>query len=34
MYDYRCEYCEGTVKPRAVERESFKHNTDSSFWRT
>ena len=25
MYDYRCEYCEGTVKPRTVERESFKH---------
>ncbi len=25
MYEYRCEYCEGTVKPRTVERESFKH---------
>lgn len=25
MYGYRCEYCDGTVKPRAVERESFKH---------
>lgn len=25
MYGYRCEYCEGTVKPRKVERESFKH---------
>ncbi len=25
MYGYRCEYCEGTVKPRIVERESFKH---------
>jgi YgiT-type zinc finger domain-containing protein len=25
MYGYRCEYCEGTVKPRLVERESFKH---------
>ena len=25
MYGYRCEYCEGTVKPRVVERESFKH---------
>ncbi len=25
MYEYRCEYCEGTVKPKTVERESFKH---------
>ena len=25
MYEYRCEYCDGTVKPRMVERESFKH---------
>lgn len=25
MYEYRCEYCEGTVKPRTVARESFKH---------
>ncbi len=25
MYGYKCEYCEGTVKPRRVERESFKH---------
>ena len=25
MYGYQCEYCEGTVKPRRVERESFKH---------
>jgi len=25
MYGYRCEYCEGTVKARTVERESFKH---------
>jgi YgiT-type zinc finger domain-containing protein len=24
-YGYRCEYCDGTVKPRAVDRESFKH---------
>jgi YgiT-type zinc finger domain-containing protein len=24
MYGYRCEYCEGTVKPRSVKRESFK----------
>jgi len=25
MYGYRCAYCDGTVKPRAVEREAFKH---------
>ncbi len=25
MYGYQCEYCEGPVKPRIVERESFKH---------
>jgi YgiT-type zinc finger domain-containing protein len=25
MYGYRCEYCEGTVRPKRVERESFKH---------
>ena len=25
MYGYRCEYCDGTVKPRTVEQESFKH---------
>lgn len=25
MYGYKCEYCEGTVKERIVERESFKH---------
>jgi YgiT-type zinc finger domain-containing protein len=25
MYDYRCEYCEGTVHPKRVEREAFKH---------
>jgi len=25
MYGYRCEYCEGTVKSRVVERESFKN---------
>jgi len=25
MYGYRCEYCDGTVMPRRVERESFKH---------
>ena len=25
MYGYRCEYCEGTVQPRTVTREAFKH---------
>lgn len=25
MYGYQCEFCEGTVKPRQVEREAFKH---------
>lgn len=25
MYEYQCEYCEGTVKRRTVARESFKH---------
>lgn len=25
MYGYRCEYCEGVVRPRLIEREAFKH---------
>ena len=25
MYGYQCEYCVGTVRPRKVEREAFKH---------
>lgn len=25
MYGYRCEYCQGTVQPRTVKREAFKH---------
>ncbi len=25
MYGYSCEYCEGTIHPRRVEREAFKH---------
>lgn len=25
VYGYRCEYCEGTVQPRIVKREAFKH---------
>jgi YgiT-type zinc finger domain-containing protein len=24
-YGYRCEYCDGTVRPKKVEREAFKH---------
>ncbi len=25
MYGYPCQYCEGTVQPRTVAREAFKH---------
>jgi YgiT-type zinc finger domain-containing protein len=25
MYGYQCEYCEGTVRPRKIEHEAFKH---------
>jgi YgiT-type zinc finger domain-containing protein len=25
MYGYRCECCDGTVLPRRIEREAFKH---------
>ena len=25
MYGYRCEYCEGTVQPKKVKQEAFKH---------
>ena len=25
MYGYRCEYCQGTVQPRTVKHEAFKH---------
>ena len=24
MYGYKCEYCEGTVRPKKVKREAFK----------
>ena len=24
-FGYRCEYCEGTVEARAIDREAFKH---------
>ncbi len=27
MYGYQCEYCTGTVRPRTVAREAFKHKT-------
>ena len=27
MYGYKCEYCEGTVRPKKVRREAFKHKT-------
>ncbi len=27
MYDYQCEYCEGTVKPQVLKKEVFKHKT-------
>ena len=26
MYGYKCEYCEGKVKERIVEKEAFKHS--------
>jgi YgiT-type zinc finger domain-containing protein len=25
MYGYKCEYCDGTVQERTVDREAFKH---------
>lgn len=25
QFGYRCEYCEGTVREKRVEREAFKH---------
>jgi YgiT-type zinc finger domain-containing protein len=25
MYDYKCEYCEGTVRAKTVKKEAFKH---------
>jgi len=27
MYGYHCEYRPGTVRPRTIERESFKHQS-------
>jgi YgiT-type zinc finger domain-containing protein len=26
MYGYRCEYCDGTVEERVIDREAFKHH--------
>lgn len=28
MYDYQCEYCNGTVEAKIVAREAFKHKMD------
>lgn len=25
MYGYRCEYCDGTVEERQINKEAFKH---------
>lgn len=25
MYNYPCEYCDGTVRPKCVAQEAFKH---------
>ena len=25
LFGYRCEHCEGTVRPKRVKREVFKH---------
>jgi len=27
MYDYKCEYCVGTVRAKAVKKEAFKHKS-------
>lgn len=27
MFNYKCEYCEGTVQPKTIKREAFKHKT-------
>lgn len=27
MYGYKCEYCDGIVQERVVEREAFKHRS-------
>ena len=25
MHGYQCQYCEGTVRPKKIAREAFKH---------
>lgn len=25
LYGYPCEHCEGTVRPKKIDREAFKH---------
>jgi YgiT-type zinc finger domain-containing protein len=25
MYGYQCQYCEGTVRPKKIAHEAFKH---------
>ena len=25
MYDYQCQYCEGSVRPKKLAHEAFKH---------
>ena len=25
MYGHNCEYCDGTIQPRLLKREAFKH---------
>lgn len=27
MYGYKCQYCEGTVQPKRVAMEGFKHKS-------
>lgn len=27
QFGYRCEYCEGTVREKRVDREAFEHRT-------
>ena len=27
QFGYRCEQCDGTVRPKRVQREAFKHKT-------
>jgi YgiT-type zinc finger domain-containing protein len=26
-FGYQCEYCKGTVRPKHIEREAFKHKS-------